>query len=163
MSAIADKLVEILSFKFDLDLLEKTKFFDKPESLELLNKTVLEKLQNFLKDLRANIEDFFGDILDPDNLKEVKNWLKDNEITNNILTAADDALNEEILSELLLNCERLARGDTEQDIIDSIQQIIDDIKIDENFIDKLEEINDFITKISAQATDFLNNSLEGIF
>ena len=44
----------------------------------------LEKLQNFLKDLRANIEDFFGDILDPDNLKEVKNWLKDNEITNNI-------------------------------------------------------------------------------
>ena len=110
MSKLSEKLIALLSKRFNLDLLEQIKFWEKPLSLQLLNKTVLKKLNDFLGELSPDLGDY-----DLSSLFKIKNLLKNNPETNRLLKEADNLLNEEIFADLLKQCE-----DINDDNIESV-------------------------------------------
>ena len=145
MSALTEKLIEILTGKFNIDLLEKIKFWEKPISLELLNRTVLEKLQDFLGELIPELGDF--------NLSELKALLKENPETNELLSRANNLMDEEILSDLLKKCQNLT-------VEDEIPEEISTLGYNPDFLNAIQDINDVAEKIISEVGKYKDMAIQ---
>jgi len=147
MSTLSKKLVEALSKKFNLDLLEQTKFWEKPLSLKLLNETALKKLQDFID--RLSIDNFISS-----SLNDIKTALKKDPVTNKILNLSDNLLNEEIISDLLRKCQNITEDNVE-DLLEKIEKL----EFNNNYLKTIEETNDLFEKIQSVSDEFINTTI----
>ena len=156
MSALTDQLLELLNIKFNLDLQILTKFWDKPPSLQFLQKFII----NSLKEIIGNL---IVDRFISSSLNDIKTALKLDETTNKILTSANDLLDEEIISDLLRKCQNISE-DTVQDLIKKIEDAefnSEDSTPDkwvQGFLNALEGLSDLAEKIRAGFGNFLNSA-----
>ena len=150
MSALSEKLIGILTGKFNLDLLEKIKFWEKPLSLQLLNKSTLEQIQNFLGELILDLGDF-----DLNSLSKIKAILKKNPETNELLSRADNSLEDEILSDLLTRCQNISNETSNE-----VTTELNNLKYDGNFLENIQKVNDLANKVISEAGKYKDMAIE---
>jgi hypothetical protein len=100
-----DEILNKIKLKFEKELKEQKRFFDKPLSLKALNSAILIALEGMLSELGSQLRKSVNfDIDDP---RILKNTLKSYPEINLLFTKASNELDESILSSLLIQCEIL--------------------------------------------------------
>ncbi|MFA5152665.1 MAG: hypothetical protein WC554_08915 [Clostridia bacterium] len=147
MGKLEKILIAKLSKKAKAAFAENKKFFSKPTNLIAIAIAGTTLLNELLKKLKK--KSITNTNLDTENQKELLKYLKNNQLTKNILNYASNNLDEDYLSDILLACER---GDTKEIDITG-----------DNFLNAISDINDIDLKVSENRFATLNNlALKGI-
>ena len=141
MSALGEKLIELLSKQYDLELLDLIKFWDEPASLKFLNEKIKNKLTKISDALSLDVEGWANK-----SLFQIKNELKNREEFKEILEYANSSLEEEIISDILIQCANPQ---------DEKTSIFDELTFSNNLLENLETNSDLISKIESELEEYL--------
>lgn len=146
MTKISEQILSQLTSKLNKSIKEETKFFDKPDSLKLLFATAIGVLSKFSDELISKIlKEVNFDLSDE---KELKKFLKNNNSTNNILKYTNQSLNDDILNNIIINCETIQSGKSEG---------VEELKTYSNISsENISAYNDIINKIDKNKSNFFN-------
>ena len=134
MGKLEKILVQKLTAKAKAAFAENKEFFSKPANLialEVIGITLLSELLKRLKKKSVLVTN-----LDTENQKELLNYLKDNQLTSAILSYSSNSLDEDYLSDILLECER---GEPKEINITG-----------DNFLQAVSALNDIDSKVSKE-------------
>jgi hypothetical protein len=145
MSLLSKQLLKAQTLKFRA-LLEKERFFGQyPLSLTLLKESALSQLENIKNTLGIDISNLVD--FNIEDLRLLKNFIKNNPRLASLLKFADKELTDDIVSELLLRCEN---ANNPEDIKD-----FEDFKFYSDITNSIiEAANDVLSKVD----DFVNGA-----